>query len=233
MQMRSMACVLAGLTCAAQAQLGSVSMSFMGVGAGRAARVQIDSRAMNVFAGQLQHYVLDGEGAGIGLIGNQTAYCVDLFEHVSSSPNDFTLVSLDQASDSEAMGAARASAAIDALTFAGDDAWGPATDDLGSAVQLALWEIIYDYDAGEGSASLDFTDGRFRATQTNGSALWASVQSIADSLFGSIGRVDQTIGVLAATSPSQQDQVMRVVPTPGSVVVAVVGLALLRIRRTR
>lgn len=233
MQTRAAAALILVVAGAAQAQLGSVSMSFMGVGAGRSSRIELDGRSMNVFAGQLRHYVLDGTGIGIGLIGDQTTYCVDLHEYVSRAPETFTLVSLSDASNTEPMGASRARAIGDVLSSAGDSAWAATGADLGAAIQLALWEIAYDYSGDAGAGSLNFADGRFKASQMNGSPLSSSVLSLAEGLFGAIGSSGgQGIGI-AASAPGLQDQVFRVVPAPGSIALAGLGLLMLRIRRAR
>ncbi len=82
------------------------------------------------------------------------------------------------------MGDARADAIENMYLFAaGLQLTAAATNEYATAFQLAVWEIVHDFDAGLGLASLNITGGLFRATKTDGSSLSGGVLSHLSTFF--------------------------------------------------
>lgn len=213
---------------AGSASAQSVNMHFLGVGQGRNVRVSFDGHQTNVFAGELRHSITQSNSNEID-VGDFTTFCVDFAQHVSGNSSPFDVVGLTSTPQltSKTLEAANRMAAAAGSHVEGNR-------NSAAAVQLVLWEIIYDFDPQVGLASLDLTSGRFSATRTNGNALWNGVASLANNLLStSLGDLPSNgsadFRVLA--SDRRQDQIISV-PSTGPLAVAAVG-GLLTVRRRR
>ncbi len=213
---------------AGSASAQSVNMSFLGVGEGRNVRISFDGNQSNVFAGELRHSITQTNSSELE-IGDFIAFCVDLAQYVSRNSTQFDVEALTATPQltSQTLEAANRLAAAAGVHVEGNR-------NSAAAVQLVLWEILYDFDPQVGLASLDLTSGRFSATRTNGNALWNGVSSLANSLLSTTlgdlpGNASADFRVL--TSDRRQDQIV-MVPSPGPLALAAVG-GLLTVRRRR
>jgi hypothetical protein len=221
------AAVAAAIAGSASAQ--TVSMQFLGTGEGRNVKITLDGDSKNVFAGELRHKITSTD-MSTDFIGEFVTFCVDLSQNVSSNSSVFNAVPLQQAPQvaNKSLEAARRMAAA-------ADAHQLGNQDIATGVQLALWELIYDFDASEGISSLDLTSGRFSATRTNGNPLWNSVSSFANSIlhiaFADLP-MDTYNNYTVLTSSNRQDQLVPV-PSAGPLALAGAGGLLVLVRRRR
>lgn len=223
--------------CAVSTGLASadiVDMRFVGTGTGQSVRVTNGSSTFNVFAGQLRHFFSSGTGIAASLSGEMITYCADLTQHVSSSTQTFTVVPVGTAPVGNAMGADKARAIASLYDYAmGAQLTSSTSNDLGTAFQLAVWEIVSDFNYSIGSSSLSMTTGSFRATRTNGTALSSSVSNLLNQFFTYTNNSSfSTSGIAGISSDSYQDQLVNV-PAPGSALLAGLGLALIGRRHRR
>lgn len=207
----------------------TVSMQYLGTGAGQNVRINLDGNEKNVFAGELRHLITSTDMSS-DFLGEFTTFCVDLSQNVSSNSSVFTAVALEQAPQvvNKSLQTARRMAHV-------ADAHQLGNKDVSAAVQLALWELIYDYDPAVGIASIDLTGGRFSATRTNGNPLWNSVANFANSVLQvAIGDLsaDSYKNYTVLTSSNRQDQLVPV-PSAGPLALAGAGGLLILGRRRR
>jgi hypothetical protein len=125
------------------------------------------------------------------------------------------------------MGQAKADLVAKLYAFAGGTQY-TNNANLASAFQIAIWEIVYDFD-GSTLASLDITDGALKAN-VNGT-IGGLVGSLLTGAFGSASMAD----LIGMGNLSHQDQIIDItgiIPGPGSL--ALLGLgAVLAPRRRR
>ena len=105
----------------------------------------------------------------------------------------------------------------------------PPLHDFAAAFQLAVWEIITDYNPADQFA-LGITTGNFRATRTDGNPLSSGVMNHLTSLFAAVGAGHNPDTLLGLRSTTHQDQIIPV-PAPGSAALAGLGLLCLAGRR--
>lgn len=223
------------------AQADVVDMHFSRLGQGEHVQLTLGSRTINSFAGQLIHDVTQTDPAWGDLLGEQAFFCTDLFQGTSSSTLAYTLTGLTDVPDSQPMSAATASA-VESLFASADQAQfaADAPDDLAAAFQLALWEVVADYDDELGRSSLDLSNGWFRASAPSNGPLSNSVLARLNTLFDAVDAGESFGGqVHALRSPAAQDQLFAVagipasVPTPGSLASFAAGMMLAAGRRRR
>jgi hypothetical protein len=222
--------------CAVSAGLATadtVDMRFLGTGSGRNVRVTDGERTFNVFAGQLRHSFSNGTGLGAMLQGEMITYCTDLSQYVSSTTQSYSVVPVASAPVGIAMGIEKARAIASLYDYAmGVQVTSSTSNDLGAAFQLAVWEVVSDFDYNIGAASLSLSTGNFRATQTNGNAVWSSVNNLLNGLFAHTNNSSfSPSGLRAIASGTYQDQLV-MVPAPGAGILAGLGMALIA-KRTR
>lgn len=213
---------------AASASAGIIDLQYLGRGLGRSVHIDVSGSGMNVFAGQLRHRA--GTTTGPDSIFNNltlNTYCVDLAQHTSKNWTPFTITDISLAG-STPMGAAKGDAIRDAFAYLYAHPGLQVNNDTAAGFQLALWEIVSDYDTGIGRSSLDFTAGTFKAQSTNGNPLSSAVANWATTFFNAIGGERAPVSVIAFASNRAQDQA---VPTPGIGALALLGLVALRRRR--
>ncbi len=220
---------VAGLALAASADV--VEMKFTGAGQGRNVKVTIGDKSMSVFAGQLKHSILSGTGLGADLVGDHLTYCTDLYEYVKSSPTNYTIVTLPEMPDSSPMGFARAGGLYDLADWAGSQPFDPAVSkDFAAAFQIAIWEIVSDYDPSVGRASLDVTAGALKVKDTGGGPLSSGISGHLTAMFDAVGSDSARRGLVGLRSFGAQDQIA-VIPAPGPLTLAAGGLFLAVPRR--
>lgn len=231
-----------GLPClaAATAHADTVSMKFTGTGKGQNVRINVNGAQQNVFAGQLKHQISSGVGLGADLVGDHITFCTDLHQYVTSTSKTFDIVPLSDV-PSVAMGEEKASAIFDIYRYAaGSQLETDATQAFGAAFQIAVWEIVLDYDGSLGRSSISIGDGAFKATKTDGGILSSTIRNHISDLFDAIGsfvgepRADFTLYGLA--NGGAQDQIIGTpfvpLPTPGLLGLAGLG-AVAGVRRRR
>lgn len=216
--------VIAGFASLAAAD--QVSFQFQGVADGRNVRISEYGGAYhNVFSGSVIHNVDSVR---------TVTYCIDPDQWAQTGTMNFEQESLISALDHRSEHEAKAWAIAELASAAGPSIWTEDVDqDLASAFQIAVWDVVLDFNSGSGAASLGLTSGNFRAMSTNGSPLSGGVQSFYDTLVGGLafGPV-ATGGYTAFTNEAKQD-FMTQIPTPGTGILALAGLPLIGSRRRR
>lgn len=222
-----------GITAMASADV--VTMKFTGTGKGSSVKVTLGSNSFNTFAGQLKHTITDGIGAvGSTLNGSHVTFCSDLLQNTSGSNKTYTVTGVENLPNWDPMGNDASMAIWNMYNFAGASAIASgASNDLAAAFQIAIWEIVSDFDANVGLASLNVNSGGFKAKKTDGSNLGSGIANQLSSLFAAATGVSSqgSLGLYGLRSGEAQDQIITVVPTPGVGVLAGMGLACFARRR--
>ena len=215
----------------------SITVKYLGKGAGQDVNITFNGNSTNVFAGQLNHQ-LSNAGGGYGwLNGNHLTYCTDLSQYVTSSPKTYTIEDVKDIPGNAPMGQAKADALRALFAVAGgNQSVSTTSNDYATAFQLTVWEIVTDYNSSSFAINAaSFTSGNFRAKKTGGSALSSSIVNTATSLYNAATSFLQTNGssteLLGIASSSYQDQLVRV-PAPGAALLAGFG-GLIATRRRR
>lgn len=216
------AAVLSGLAISASAEV--VTVKYTGSGKGQNIKINLDGDSSTVFSGQLYHQLSGASGLNTYLNGTWTTFCTDLTEYVSGSNKSFNLVTVDQLMAARPNASGKANALRALFGSAGNTAISPAaSNNEATAFQIAVWEIITDFDASKPNNGLNITSGLFSAKQTNNSALASGITSLISSYFGVVGAATADDGSLVGIMRSgNQDQIIKV-PTPGSL--ALLGLS--------
>lgn len=226
---------LAAATVATIAGLASadvVTMKFVGTGAGQNVKWKLNGGSeQSTFAGQLRHSITGGTGVGADWVGEHNLYCTDLFQYVAGSYSTFSIVTPDIAPASSPMGAARAQALYDVFSVFTDSALITGIgNEFAAAFQVAVWEIVTDYNAGIGLSSINVDSGNFKLTKVNGSSSRTSTfNNHLSDIFGAIG-ANANPNVVALTNGGAQDQLFYV-PAPGPIALAGAGVLMLSRRR--
>ena len=195
-----------------------VQFEFLGTVAGTSMQTTLDgTRDRDGYAGSILHAV-DGVEA--------VTYCSEARQSANFGIENFDAIDPTDAFTRDA-GIGRVVAELGDI--AGDAVWSTdATAIDGAAFQIALWEIIEDYDSGVGAASIDLSSGAFISTGIQ--AGLDRAQEWLDLL--QFNRADAS-GYTAYVNDQYQDFIGRTIPTPGALAVAAVGAPLLVSRRRR
>ncbi|MCW5769746.1 MAG: hypothetical protein KIT19_13795 [Phycisphaeraceae bacterium] len=219
-------------TIAGAASADIVTMKFLGTGAGQNVKWRLNGGSeTSTFAGQLRHDITSGTGIGADWVGEHLTYCTDIYQYVSNSYKTFDIVSLDTAPNSNPMGAGRAQALYDVFSiYAPMVIEAGINNELAAAFQVAIWEIVTDFNPGVGVSSLNVDSGNFKLTKVNGSSSRsAAFNNHLTDIFGAIG-VGAATNLVALTNGGAQDQLFYI-PAPGPLALAGTGLFMLARRR--
>ncbi len=235
--MRLITAIAAIAIAAGAATADTVRLKFDSVGQGRNVNMTIGSSSFNCFAGQLNHTFSNGNGVAAGLTGNKITFCSDLTQTVSSLVGStYTVTGIENlpvTSGYAAMGATKKQAIYDMYAAAGGTQLG-ADADMAAAFQVAIWEVIYDYNGSSGS--LNLASGQLKAKNTNGTALSSAIASKAAQLFSAIGANVAQAGLMGFSNGSFQDQILQtvqLVPVPTAAFAGLTGLGGLMLVRRR
>ena len=232
--MRLSTALTAALLTGLSAKADTVNMQYMGTGNGRVVRISINSMSKNVFAGRLQHNAVWSNGSHSSIV----TFSTDLFQSVSSasmSPYSRTSAALLSGNGGYTnLGYARQQAIKDVFAAAAGRQY-TLGHDYATAFQVALWEIVYDYNPNTSNHNLDIANGVFRAKQIDGTSLSASIREKVAALFAAVGANANLQTLMAFKSTGFGDQ-LTVVPLPPTAWLALGGLGLVaagrRLRKT-
>lgn len=212
------------------AQAEMIEARFTGTQKGSTVRVTSPDLTGNTFAGQLKYSLSDGPE---DIIGDWVTFCSDLAQRTNGSDRWYDIVPVSSLPGSAPMGEAKADAIRDLYIFsAGSQLTSTTSNNLATAFQLAVWEIINDFDANAPGYNLSITSGLFSATKTNGDALPSGITTELNSLFGAVGNTPNApVSLMGLRSGSYQDQLIPI-PAPGTAALAGLG-ALCFISRRR
>lgn len=229
------AAAIAALTAPA-ALADSGEMRYLGKGMGRNVKINVSGNTLDVFAGEMRHEVRNTTGLASSLNSTLITYCIELTQHVSTNWKPFTLERVTT-NGVNPLSAAKESALGDLFAYTNfaiaNNQFG---NDMAAAFQVAIWEVITDYDDVQGRSSLNITQGDFKASNTNGSPLSAAVSLHLEDMLDAIGNIEP-LGILYGMySSGTQDQIIRIpgVPLPTAAGLGMAGLlTVIGVRRRR
>jgi hypothetical protein len=162
-------------------------------------------------------------------------YCIDPWRKASKGTHQFEATSLMSAFAGMADTSGLVRAITAAAEYGGHRPLHRADNGAGVSLPGRALEIIGDYDAEVGRASLNFGSGNIRIKTTGGDRLTDEAAAFADRLFDAAagGEVNGTMHFTALTHPDHQDFfTATVVPAPGVfALAAAAGPFLLRRKR--
>ncbi len=225
--------VLAASAAASAANADFVDMKFLSTGRGQSVKSTFFGSTRDVFAGQLNHRIANGSGAAAALNGDHLTFCSDFYQYTASSYTQYEVVQVEQVPSTLPMGSIKAAALRDMFAAFGAGALASdASTTLASAFQVAVWEVVTDFDGASGS--LDLAAGDFKARKTNGNSFDSAMATQLDAIFAAIGSNQEGGPALAGLkSGSNQDQLVMgfTVPAPGTASLAGLGVLLAGRRR--
>lgn len=230
---------VAATTIAASAFAGPVNVDYTGTGAGQNVKITVGSSTYNVFAGQLKHTLSGATGADAVWNGTYRTFCTDLSQGVVSGVDSFDIVDLTSMPDSSPMGATKANAIKDMFAYTTNSVTtSGASNNLATAFQLAVWEIVKDFNTASANNGLSITSGSLRTKASDGSALSSGITSILTNLLAVAGTGIYSnttdIEIKGISNDCAQDQIItRVVPAPGMAGLGLIGGLAMARRRNR
>ncbi len=238
MKTRILAACTAAIISTGFANADTVDLRFAGTGAGRTVTVEHNGNSKRVFAGQLLHEFSNGTGVGTQLSGQMFTFCSEITQYVTSSSQEYRVTPPEDIS-TPAMGADRANALRNLYTFAaGQEAEAGLDANFSAAFQLAVWEIVYDFNTTEGASSMNIDDGMFEATNiSDNSTIEAAIRAHLATFFNAAMVEGGNNRVLYGLwNGSKQDQLIgmpNMVPLPGAGLMGLAGLSVIASRRRR
>lgn len=217
-----------------QASAAFVNVKYLGKGNGQNVKITVGSSSQDVFAGQLKHLLSDADAPFESANGTHVTFCTDVHQYVSSNTSKFEFVPVSAMPDGSPMGEDKAAAIQKLYNGAAGAQLAPgATNNFAAAFQLAVWEVISDYNTNTGLSSINLTGGTFKAKKTDGSSLSSGVMSAFNTIIGYLSQDYQTnIPIMGIASGTKQDQIIEgVIPSPGAAMLAACGLGLVTLRR--
>lgn len=218
--------VTAVVLMAGSAMAGTVDTQFVGTGLGRSVGISHNGGGrQSLFAGQLKHDFSNGTGQCESLDGMYRTFCTELTQYVTSSPKEYNCAELEAVPNASPMGESKAQAIRDIYAWAAgaqlttNDT--SANRDLAAAFQIAIWEIVADFDGT--TSSLNVAAGNLVATQSNGNPFGSSIDRWLTDLFAAVGLNANMDGLFAVTHTGHQDQLV-LVPLPAPVMLGAAGL---------
>lgn len=210
--------VVAAMAGAANAD--TVDMSFVTTGYGRNVTIDAPGPYSSVFAGQLE---FDMGGKDV------ITFCVELAQLVTSTSTTYEIMDVaDVPGQPAPMGQDRAEALSLLYDAAAGAQFGTDHDDA-AAFQIAVWEIVFDFDGTQGS--IDFGAGAFQLLGDGGHGLAGIAGGWLSGIEGNLGSGVTSLAGLH--NDSKQDQLV-MVPLPAPVAMGLMGLvAVAGVRRLR
>jgi hypothetical protein len=212
----------AGLASAACAGFDTICATFNGVNPGSDGQYSLDGGANwgNTGPAGLFNWTRTS-GSYAGAQGNFWSFCTELGEHVGGGSNYcYDVRDLQDAPSSGPMGSAKANLLRELFGRHYTPAFGSSlSGTVAAAMQLSIWEIVF-----ENSGTLDLSTGNALLTNNDASAV-VLAQSYLASLDGT-GPLNNDLVVMSASGV--QDHI---IPTPGSLVLAGLGLFAAKRRR--
>lgn len=208
-----------------------IELQYTGTAKGTNVKIDLDGSDQNVFAGEIVHSARNGTGLGTWFNGmTLNTFCTEIEQHVSGSWKQFTISNPGLVTPSNPV-AAKTQALADMFALLQTRRTTSAFDNnMAAAFQIAVWEIVYDFTADAGRSGLSLTTGRFEARNTNGNALSSGIATKVSEFWDAIGGGARTQDVFGFHNSTSQDQI---VPTPGGMVLAGLGLAVMGRRRRK
>lgn len=222
--------VLTSLLCAPTFANDTVEARYVSEGLGRYLTLR-GSQVGGAFSFTIGQQVIEcqnGLGEGAFLNGILATFCTDLEQGDWGGFVPFKVVPLASAPlPGPAMGPAKAQAIADIWAAAAGQQF--TSNDHAAALQMLIWDIVYDFDGTQ--ASLDAASGTVWFSDP-GSGFLPGVTAIFNSLRSSVGTNAPIGGLRGLTHPDFQDQVV-LVPAPGLAGLAVGSVVLAARRRRR
>jgi len=224
---------------AATARADTVNLTYAGPSYGRVVRVSLGTQSWDSFAGRLVHTASSGNGQMAGPSRNIVTFCVDMLQGHASSPSAYStaggVAGLSGNAGQTSLGYGKQQAIYDLYQAAGNRQF-TAGQDCAAAFQVALWEVVYDYNANQPHHGLNVTSGNFRAVTPGQSALTPSINGAVQYLLNAVGINAAAHGLVGLRSSQFQDQLYAgtdLVPLPGAAWIGMGGLGLIGVVRAR
>jgi hypothetical protein len=226
-----------GLAGAARAD--TVDLTYLGNGNGRVVHVALGAQSWDVFAGRLVHGASAGSGLMSGTPSSIVTFCVDLLQAHATTASPYTVSSVATLSGNMGatnLGFGKQQAIYDIYQAAAGREFTLGLD-YATAFQVALWEVVYDYNATLPNHGLNASSGNFHATAPGQNSLSASITDKVQYLLGSVGIGADAHGLIGLRSGPYQDQLFapesEIVPLPLAIWPAIGGLGLVAVIRWR
>lgn len=207
-----------------------VNLTYTGNGLGQVVHVSLGAQSWDVFAGRLNHSASGGTGNTAGLPTNITTFCADIQQGHASGPTSYNSTTVASASGNaglSTLGAAKQQAIYEIYKGAGDLQFTQFSG-FAAAFQLAVWEVVNDFNAALPNNGLSIAGGNFRATALGQASLSAAMADKVAFLLSWVGTGSGTNQLMGLANSAYQDQFYQgvVVPLPAAVWVGMGGLGL-------
>jgi len=222
----------------ATARADTVDLNYTGPGYGRIVHVSLGAQSWDLFAGRLDHATSAGSGQMTGLPHNIVTFCVDILQARATSPSPYTTSSVATLSGNTGLtnlGFGKQQAIYDIYQAANHREFTLGLD-YATAFQVALWEIVYDYNPNLPNHGLNVASGNFRATAPGQTSLSPTITGIVQYLLSSVGSGAASHGLIGLRSGPYQDQLFapeQLVPLPTAAWIGMGGLGLAAAARWR
>ena len=232
--------VSCGAACAARAD--TVDLACIGNGNGRMVQATLGRQTWDVFAGRLIHQTSGGTGALAGAPSTIVTFCAEILQGQAPTLSPYSLSSVATLSGNTGatnLGYVKQQAIYDIYAQAAGRQFSLGLD-YACAFQIALWEVIYDYNTAPGASNpLDLNGGNFRIAGPGGVPLSTNITLVVKDLLGHVGSNSAAGGIFGLRSATYQDELYDgggdVVPLPSAAWMGagLLGMAIAAQRRYR